>query len=211
MEALKYTHIVSAFLYILIYIIKKSMLVLDKNEVLTKFKKATRIPEIIVSTLFLVTGVWLFVEIGNIKFLQIIKLVCVFASIPLAVIGFKKGNKALAIVSVLLIIMSYGLAEMAKKKPFPVKHIEENTTSRTNISDDYKFGGDVYKANCAVCHGLDGMKRLGGATDLSKSMLDKNGIVEVIINGRGSMAAYKDQLTENEIDKTATFILSLKK
>ena len=138
-------------------------------------------------------------------------MICVFASIPLAIIGFKKGNKALAVISVLLIIMSYGLAEMAKKKPFPVKHIEENTTSTTNISDDYKFGGDVYKANCAVCHGLDGMKRLGGATDLSKSMLDKNGIVELINNGRGSMAAYKDQLTENEIDKTATFILSLKK
>ena len=55
------------------------------------------------------------------------------------------------------------------------------------------------------------MKGYNNATDLSKSVLDKNGIVEVISNGRGSMAAYKDQLNENEIEKTATFILSLKK
>jgi len=211
MEALKYTHIVSAFLFMIIYIIKTSMLVLDKNEALAKFKKISRIPEMIVSTLFLASGIWLFVEIGNIKFLQIIKLLCVFVSIPLAIIGFKKGNKALAIVSVLLIIMSYGLAEMAKKKPYPVKHIEENSTETTNISDDSEFGGEVYKVNCAACHGLDGMKGLGGASDLSKSVLDKNGIVDVITNGRGSMAAYKDQLSENEIDKTAAFIISLKK
>jgi mono/diheme cytochrome c family protein len=206
---LKLIHIISAFLFMLIYIVKTSLLVMDKTEALTKFKKATKVVEMIVSAGFLITGVWLFWEIGNIKTLQIIKLICVFASIPLAVIGFKKGNKALAVISVLLVIAAYGLAEMAKKQPYPGAHVEEVSTATPQESQE--FGQEVYKANCAACHGLDGMKGLGGATDLSKSQLNKAGIIDVVTNGRGNMTPFKDQLSEHEIDATADFILTLKK
>jgi uncharacterized membrane protein SirB2 len=198
------THIIVVNLFLLIYLIKTILLFANQN-VLQKFTKVIRVPEMIISTLFLVTGIWLFVILGAIKMLQIIKLALIVVSIPLAVVGFKKMNKALALISFLLIVGAYGLAEVAKKKPFiPVAVIAKG------IGEEFK-GFKVYASNCSMCHGQDGKKMYRDAADLSTSALDASLIPQMIREGsNGKMPSFNGTLSEEEINAVAAYVLTLR-
>ncbi len=110
------THLVSVILFLLIYVIKTVLLLGNSKENLARFTKVLKVPEMIISVLFLGTGIYMITKVPVISTLLIIKLVCVAAAIPVAIIGFKKGNKVLAVFSLLLIISAYGLAEMHKTR-----------------------------------------------------------------------------------------------
>ena len=208
-KAIFYTHLVSVNLFLLIYLVKTILLVANKNEALAKFNKINKVPEMIISTLFLVSGIYLLTQIGTTKFL-IIKIAIVFVSIPVAIIGFKKSNKALAILSLVMIIAAYGLAEMNKKK------IDKQTvdTSVSNTEDaNYdikKHGQAIYEANCESCHGKDGSNGPGGVSLTASVMLYENKL-ERIKNGGVGMHPFKDVLTEKEIEIVAKYVETLKK
>ena len=196
------THIIVVNLFLLIYLIKTILLFANQNA-LQKFTKATRVPEMIVSTLFLVTGVWLFVILGAIKTLQIVKLILIFVSIPLAVIGFKKMNKALALISFLLIVGAYGLAEVAKNKPF----IPANVVT---TGDEFP-GFKTFVANCSMCHGTDGKKMYRDAADLSASTLNPTLVSQMIKEGsKGKMPAFNGTLSDEEINAVTIYLQTLR-
>lgn len=177
-----YTHIVSVILFLLIYLVKTILLVANNNIKLEIFKSKTRVPEMIISFLFLLTGIYMLFHLPEINTLLIIKIICVFAAIPLAVIGFKKSKKIMAVLSLLLIITAYGLAEMSKKKiAGPV----------TPVITSENSGGELYSAYCIKCHGDDGKLGMMGARDLSVTMLDHEGIKNIIANGRGRWQVLK--------------------
>lgn len=198
-NAIKYTHLTSVILFMLIYIIKTVMLLMNKNEGLRSFTKMVKVPEMIVSFLFLGTGIYMLTQIPVINMFMIIKIVCVFASIPLAVIGFKKGNKALAALSLLLIIGAYGLAEISHKKMI---------TGDVTVSGN---GKDIYTANCAKCHGDDGKAGIMGAADLSNSSMDPNTMFGTIKGGKGNMTGYDGILTDAQIYAVIEYVKGLKK
>lgn len=199
-------HMVSVMLFLLTYVIK-TVLLLSNQASLDKYSRVTKVPEMIISTLFLVTGVWLFVLLGGIKFFHIIKLVFVFFAIPLAVVGFKKKNKVLAFISLLLIIGSYGLAEMSKNKPFiPAKVIVSNDDGTALVA-----GTRIFAANCAFCHGTDGKKGYRGANDLTISTHDEAFEQEMIREGsKGKMPAYAATLSTEEIAAVASYVMTLR-
>ena len=199
-------HIVAVQLFVLLYLVKIVLLFANKDA-LMKFSKATRLLEMVVSILFLVTGIWLFVILGAIKTLQIEKLLLVFASIPTAVIGFKRMNKALALLSFVMIVGAYGLAEAAKKKPFiPNKVIVEG-----NADESAKLGAKTYIGNCAMCHGTDGKKAYRDAKDLSVSTLNDESVQLIIKDGsKGKMPAFGATLSEEEIKAAAVYVFSLR-
>ena len=66
----------------------------------------------------------------------------------------------------------------------------------------------VFSDNCAHCHGADG--KTGRAPDLSRTSLDKGGLVNIITKGEGHMPAFEDKLTQREIEAMANFVLALK-
>ena len=177
-----HTHVLVVTLFLLIYVIKTILLLGNRTDLLQKFSKAFKIPEIIISVLFLITGIYLAMQLpfgGKYDYLFWIKLVMVFASIPVAIIGFKKGNKVLAALSLLLITGSYGLAEVYHKK----KGLADNSAIASND------GKALYEANCKLCHGDNGKLGMAGAKDLSASVLDVVGMKEIIIHGKGAMPA----------------------
>ena len=90
----------------------------DKDELLEKFKKKTKVLEMIVSFGFLATGIYLMTRLPEINMFLIIKIALVLASIPLAVVGYKKKNKVLATLSFFLIIVAFGLAQKAKNASY---------------------------------------------------------------------------------------------
>jgi mono/diheme cytochrome c family protein len=195
-EAISITHRISVTLFFLIYVIKTVLLLSNKQDLLLRFSKLVKIPEMIVSFLFLGTGIYLLTLLNEITSLMYIKIALVFASIPVAVVGFKKGNKVLAALSLLMITASYGLAEAEKKK-----REKGATVEVTNIN-----GEEIYKMKCASCHGMDGKAGLSGAADLSATVADKQSMITTILNGKGMMT--KVDVTAEQADAIAAYVES---
>lgn len=203
------THVIVVTLFLLIYLIKTVLLVANKNEALAKFTKVVKVPEMIISTLFLVTGIYLLTQIGTTTLL-LIKIAIVLVSIPVAIIGFKKSNKALAVLSFLMIVAAYGLAEMNKKKID--RQTVDPSVADVNAAgyDKLKHGESVYTAYCMSCHGKGGTNGAGGI-DLTVSQMDEAAKTERVKNGQSSMPGFKDVLSEQEITAVVAYVQSLKK
>lgn len=182
------------------------MLLANKEEGLTKFTKTVKVPEMIVSTLFLITGIYMLTQIPQINMLLIIKIVVVFASIPLAVIGFKKRNKTLAVLSFIMIVAAYGLAEVSKKQSDKVdaSQVVSPVVGAVN-------GQEVYVAHCSRCHGDDGKLGMSGAADLSVSTMDMATKMDVIKNGKNGIMPSYVTIGDEQIKAVAEYIETLKK
>jgi len=209
-QLLTTVHIISVNVFVLIYLVKTIFIFINQNA-LQKFTKATKVVEMLVSALFLITGVWLFFILGAIKVFQIIKLICVFAAIPVAVIGFKKMKKGLALLSLILILAAYGLSDMAKSKPY----IPNNAEVTGDADAVHQLGVKTFAANCAMCHGLDGKKQYRGAPDLSISLSDNDKILHLVKEGikgeMGVMPAFGGTLSDDEINAVAAYVVTLRK
>ena len=72
-------------------------------------------------------------------------------------------------------------------------------------------GESVFQQKCVVCHGDDGRKGLMGAADLSTSTINHEAAASIIANGKNSMKAFGAELTKEEIDAVATYVLTLRK
>lgn len=209
---LLHTHKLVVVLFLLLYLIKTILLLINKKEALASFSKKTRIPEMIISTLFLVTGLVMIFQLPSVNKFMIFKIVAVFASIPLAVIGFKKSNKILASLSLILLIGSYGLAEMSRRYVEKVEVSQGIITdaSATNY-DALVHGKALFTANCVQCHGEDGQLGLAGSKNLTVSQLDEAGIKNIISNGKNAMPPYKKVLNEQEVNALTKYVQGMKK
>lgn len=203
---LLHTHKLVVLLFLIHYVVKLVMLLMNKNEQLAKYTKVTKVPEMIISFAFLATGGFMLFKGAALSTFMIIKLLCVFASIPLAVIGFKKGNKVLATVAVLLIVAAYGLAEMSAAKKAGGK------VDTTIISGDpIAVGKTVYNTSCVSCHGADGKLGLSGAKDITITQLSSEQQKELIRHGKNAMPAYGNEvLTDEQVDAVVQYVATLK-
>lgn len=198
-------HLVSVILFLVIYLVKTPLLLMNKTEALARVAKATKVPEMIVSLLFLVTGVWMMVMLPSINTMLIIKVVIVLLSIPIAIVGFKKRNKVLAALALLMIIGAYGLGEVSKKKREKGADVVVNEAAPKE-----DMGKSVYDAKCSNCHGGDGKLGIGGAKDLSASVMGDEEMKSVIVNGKGAMPPVSG-LTPEQVDAVTAYVKSLKK
>lgn len=202
-KGLLHSHQLFVLLFLLHYVLKLVLLLTNRKDALERYSKTMRIPEMILSIGFLVTGGWMLIQGSVFGSLMIIKLICVFASIPLAVIGFKKGNKPLAFAAVALIVLSYGLAEMNKKAKTGPK------VDTSSISDPITAGKLIYTNSCVTCHGSDGKLNLSGAKDLSLTQLSAEEQKTAIRNGKNAMPGYKD-LSNEQLDAVVQYVATLK-
>lgn len=206
-------HLISVNIFLLLYVIKTSLLFFNPKS-LDKFIRATRVIEMIISFTFLVTGLWLLFILGAVKMLMIVKFIMVFASIPIAVVAFKRRKKGMAALALLLIFGAYGMSEAAKKKPFIPSKVEVSG----NADDVAKLGIKTYVANCAMCHGKDGKKMYRGAPDLSVSGLDqasielfvREGTAAALKQGSVKMPAFSGTLSDEEIIAVSAYVQTLR-
>lgn len=195
-------HFVSVTVFLVFYLLKTFFLLSGKHAALDTFYKNILIFEIICAFLFLVTGVWLIAIAGDMKSQQMVKLVLVFASIPLAVVGFKRKIKVLAMSSFLMLTAAYVVAEASRSKPYPVRHAPQG---------EPVIGKYLFEHNCTQCHGADGKKAYRDAADLSLSIKDASATASVIRNGRHKkMPAFGGLLSETEIHAVTEYVISLR-
>lgn len=197
-------HRISVSLFLLSYLIRLIGMLANISAIQNLYsqKFMRMLVDMVISTVFLLTGVYMLLQLpgSQITMMLILKVVAVLLSIPLAIVGFKKNKKALALLSVVLILASYGMAEMNHRKP-PV-----NKTDLAAVSS----ADAIFKAaNCSSCHGADGKSPVGGAKNLAESKLTEEEIVMTISKGRNAMPSYKSQLSEAQIGDVAKWVKSL--
>jgi len=83
-------------------------------------------------------------------------------------------------------------------------------TGSSNQKAALLTGKQVYKANCTLCHGMDGKLGANGAKDLVISPLTLDQKKEIITNGKAKMLPYRAILSPAEIDSVVAFIEILK-
>lgn len=197
-------HRILVSLFLLHYVVKGILLLINQHTGLEKYSKITKVPEMILSVLFLASGVYLLIYGSNLHFLQYIKIACVLTSIPIAVIGFKKKKKFLAVLSIFLLIAAYGLAEVAKKK----QRTQTVDTESIDI-DTADQGKIVYNQLCSRCHGDNGDAMIAGAKNLKISTLTSVEISTIIMKGQGGMPAFEN-LSESQLKAVVQYTESLK-
>ena len=209
--AFYHTHKLVVVLFLLIYLIKTILLLSNKKEGLDKFSKIIKIPEMIIAALFFISGITMLMQIADFNLLFTIKLVMVIASIPLAVVAFKKYNKLFAILSLLLLISAYGIAEMNKAMMGKRISIEAVIVDPDNENYDITTHGQaLFAAQCAVCHGVDGTLELSGAKNLQMSQVDDQYIENIIRTGKNTMPKMEGKYSDQELKALVIYIKSLR-
>ena len=199
---LLHTHKLVVTLFLILYLVKTILLLLNKNEALQQFSRKTRIIEMICSAGFLLTGIYLAFNSGNIITLFWIKMMFVAASIPVAVVAFKKSSKVLAVLSLLLIVGAYGLGEISKKG-------KKTTPNEFANVEPTAMGKTIYESKCMNCHGSDGKSGLSGAKDLTASTLSRDEKTQIIKTGKNTMMGFSGQLDDVQIEAVVDYIEEL--
>ena len=109
---IKHVHYLFIALFLLSYLIKSVLFLAGKKEAFANFKKKTIIFETLMAVGFIVTGVIMLVQnqqISDGAWMKAsgwfhLKLTLVVLAIPLGIVGFKKGNKVLVVLSALFFI-----------------------------------------------------------------------------------------------------------
>lgn len=208
--AFLHTHKLVVLLFLFIYLVKTVFLLIPgKEDILDRITKAVKVPEMVISLLMLISGLYLLLNTGNITHLLIIKITLVFVSIPVAIIGFKKRVKPIAALSFILIVGAYGLAEVHKKRLGKIDREVDMTGGLAHTPMEH--ASKIYMKNCATCHGADGSLGLSGAANLQTSTLSKEEAANIIKGGKGNMPKYGNQLNAAEIEALVEFTESLRK
>ncbi len=210
--ALLHTHRLAVTLFLIVYLVKFTVM-LAKPSNLEWVSKRIRIPEIIVSVLFLLTGALMWTQMAEpLRSSMLIKVLVVLVSIPVAVVGFKRKNKVMAALAVLLILAAYGLGEAGKKSILKPRQLASyNIAPNDPIYDIALHGKQVYGQYCVVCHGEAGDLGLSGAKNLRISTKTESEIADLLERGKNSMPSYSGVLNEQETAAVITYVLTLRK
>lgn len=201
-------HKIAVSLFLFSYIVRLIGLLGNIQAINTLYSRKfmRMLVDMFISTAFLITGVFMLLKMPSalIDTMIMIKIALVFISIPVAIIGFKRNKKALATLSVLLLLGAYGMGEMHKKRPM----VNENMV-RTSVD-----AVELFKAaNCNTCHGENGNQPnvAIGAVNLSTSKITDEQIIQRISNGKNNMPGYKKRLKEDQIKMLAEYVKTLRK
>ncbi|MBD2448097.1 c-type cytochrome [Nostoc sp. FACHB-152] len=80
------------------------------------------------------------------------------------------------------------------------------------FANDTANGAQIFSVQCAGCH-INGGNIIRRGKNLKKQALKKYGmdsieaITAIVTNGKGNMSAYKDRLTEQEIQDVSAYVL----
>ncbi len=220
-------HITVVMIFMFSMIFKNILMLIGMNDTLAKFRAKTKIMEMVLGSLMLLTGGYLLYITQNLAPYMIVKIMILFAVIPLGIVGFNKHNKILVTLATLLLIYAYFISKTNSLT------FNYGTSQPTNSLIEYKGApaadsstvGNIIDQNmqnvvsnaqpifiekCAACHGADGRMQANGAKDLTKS--DKTLVqrVKIISEGKNLMPGFKYQLSEQDIQALAVYTQMLK-
>lgn len=203
-------HLTMVSIFLGLYLIKTVLLLTKPNSLYERFRKFILFPEILISTTFLITGVWMLSNIGEVKDMLLIKLALTGLTIPLAVVAFRRKHKIFAVISFILLLSIHGLSEMSKKVELHDGHVNSKVLTASSAYTPVRHGQILYNQYCVNCHGINGEGEYSGAKRLSVSIKKDEDIVKVIKNGKAAMPKYAEVFDQTEIKALTEFIKTLR-
>ena len=197
---IRHLHITVVVMLLVFLLFKTVLLLTNRVELLDRIRAKTKIIDIILGVLVLATGVYLTTLKSGIEAYLWIKIILVLAAIPLGIVGLKRHKKRLAVLSVLLIIYVFGIGETQSYK------FKRSPVVISNTDDQ---GREIYSRLCTDCHGEDGSKGLFKAPDLRTSKLTRPETRERILEGKGIMRGYGNELNDQQVDAVIDYISTL--
>lgn len=96
----------------LIVLISKTVIMFIKPDLFEKVREKTKVLEMILGPAILGTGIYAWVDKGYpISAMWIwVKLILMLVAVGLTIVGFKKGNKVMAVAAVFIFVLVYLLA-----------------------------------------------------------------------------------------------------
>ncbi len=92
-----HTHVLVVLLFLIFFLFKTVLLFLNKREQLARLRAKTKVVDIILGTLILITGGYLaFIYGSNMPNWLLVKIILVFIAIPAGIVGIARSNKILA-------------------------------------------------------------------------------------------------------------------
>ena len=98
---IRHLHMTVVVLLLIFMLFKTVLLLTNKIEALDRIRAKTKVFDIILGVLVVVTGGYLVALKSGIEAYLWIKIVLVLAAIPLGIVGLKKHKKRLAVISLL--------------------------------------------------------------------------------------------------------------
>jgi mono/diheme cytochrome c family protein len=222
-------HITVVVLFMLFFGYKLILLFANKKDTLAIFRQKTKVVDMILGSLILLTGGYLLYALQSFESYLIGKLILTLVAIPLGIISMKKENKILGLLTMAIFVYNFGVAETNSLTFQKTKLVIQpevaaidtitaapDTTSPANAilnqNDEValKNGEVIFTQVCAACHGQDGKLGVGGAKDLQASTLNHQQTVAMISQGKGLMQPYEGILSEQEIEAVATYTEGLR-
>lgn len=207
-------HIITAIVFLLFYLIKTVLLVLNKETIFIKINGKTNIPQRLIEVIFLISGIYLsfnsgMVQIGNWFW---IKLILFIILLPLGIMAMAKRRKIMAVICLLGFLYLYGVSE-TKSPVFDWKQglISHSTMDGLENMELKEAAEYIFLQNCAVCHGKKGTKGLSGANELINSEKTPGEMIQIINTGKNAMPGYESVLSQGQISSIVDYILELKK
>lgn len=214
-------HVTAVTLSLIFLVYQTILLIFNKHNLLNKVRSKTKLLEIILGFLILISGIFLFVLVGHLQTYLIAKLMLVLIAISMSIFGLKKENKILATLSVLLFLYIYAISA-TKSISFNRERIDfddfdfyskgsEQADEILNATQSASLqqGKVIYKVLCAECHGEDGEKEIDNAANLVRSELSMDEQISIIKFGKGTMKGYDAELSEQEIELVAAYTETL--
>jgi len=88
--------------------------------------------------------------------------------------------------------------------------VTDTSGTETTAAGDAAAGKDVFLANCGSCHTLADAGTSGSVgPDLDDLQPDEETVAHQVTNGGGAMPAFKDQLSEQQINDVAAYVSSV--
>ena len=194
-------HVAAVTLLLIFMLFKTLLLLTNRVGFLDRIRNKTKVVDIILGVTTIITGFYLLSLKGNVEAYLWIKILLVFAAIPLGIVGLKRRIKPLAVLSVILIIYVYGIGETQSYK------FKRDPVSLASTGD---MGAEIYQKLCVECHGEDGSKAQFKAPDLSESALSRAEMHQRIMKGKGAMRGSKNELNDIQVEALIDYISNFK-
>ena len=208
-------HIIIVSFFLLYFLFKTILLLAGKKELLDTVRKYKMV-DMILGVLILLSGGYLWYATADLfghRMWLDVKALLVVIAIGLGIVSMKKENKLMAIIVSLILIYVYGVAETKsltfKQTPTEIVTEEVSPTEEPEVVIDQEAKA-LYEAHCNECHGFDGSLGKFSATNLKTSTMFFTKKVELITNGKGMMKGFGNELTKEEIEKIAGYLIHLK-
>ena len=202
-------HVTIVSLFTLLYLAKVYLMLANKTEALDKLRSKTKIADMVLGSLIIITAVFLTIKTPVVETYLIVKIVLVIASIPVGIIAMKKANKPMAISALLIYVYVFAVSK-TDSLTF-TKEAYVTPVTATGAASAVSEGEIIYIEKCVVCHGTDGKQMTSGAKDLSVSKLTNAEVSGIITSGKGLMPNFKGVFNDEQLASLTTYVEGLKK